>query len=286
LECGGKHYITYSSKADWIKIWDIADVHLGNGGTAVDLFKRDIQIIKDDPFSFWFGGGDYGEYISPSDKRFDPTAVSKDITVHDLANLGFTLSTKLKNLLLPISKKCIGLLCGNHERKYSIAKEQENLHAWLCTELQVPNFGYTCIFDVVFVKVGDQSEPQLLRTNSLPATKRHEFRVFAHHGAGYSQSPGGKVNRLIKFMQDFDADIYFCSHVHDQIGKRLVQIGVDSVGRKIIDKVKIGIISGSYLRTYAAGVCTYGEQRGYSPVPLGMKCIEIKPFTRETRAAI
>jgi hypothetical protein len=134
--------------------------------------------------------------------------------------------------------------------------------------------------------MGDQSEPKLYREKPMEISKNHEFRIFAHHGAGYSQSPGGKVNRLIKFMQDFDADFFYCAHVHDQIGKRIVQIGVDGTGKKIIDKEKIGIITGSYLRTYTQGVCCYGEQRGYSPVPLGMKCIEIKPFTRETRAVI
>ena len=289
MQASGKHYITYSSKADWITIWDIADVHLGSGGVSMDKLKEDIQYIHNDPNSFWFGGGDYGEYISPSDKRWDPASVSKEIKVNDLANLGKVIATKVRDLMFPIKEKCIGLLIGNHELKYSVAKEQEDLHAWLCTELEVPNFGYTCIFDIVFVRVGDNSKPQLLKRTPNVGTERHEFRIFAHHGAGYSQSPGGKINRLIKFMQDFDADVFFIGHVHDQVGKRIVQIGVDKTGRKIIDKEKIGIITGSYLRTYSSSAGTYGtygEQRGYSPVPLGMKGIEIKPFTRETRAQI
>jgi hypothetical protein len=41
------------------------------------------------------------------------------------------------------------------------------------------------------------------------------------------------------------------------------------------------VISGSYLKTYAQGVTSYGEQKGYEPTTLGAAWVAIKPQTRD-----
>jgi len=107
-----------------------------------------------------------------------------------------------------------------------------------------------------------------------------------HHGAGGAQTKGGKINRLKKFMDAFEADIYMMGHVHDQTGTREVVLSVNHAGTKLIQKEKIGVISGGYLKTYSQDVTTYGEVAGYSPTTMGAAWVTIKPETRELAGRI
>lgn len=285
MEAGGKTYITYPSRADEIKIYCVADVHMLSRACAEERFRKDMQLIANDPFAFWVGGGDYAEFIGHDDgKRFDPDCVSESVTIADLGRLGRVSMERVRDAFLPIKDKCLGLLLGNHEKAFQKAHKQEDLHGWLCEEMGVRNLGYCALFDVVFLR---RPKARLRILEDRPDSGNGEsFRIFAHHGAGYASTPGGKLNRLIQFMHNFDADVYFIGHVHDQISKRIPQLTANAQCDKIVQRDKVGVITGSYLKTYAHGTITYGEQRGYAPVPIGMRGVIIKPDKREIRAEI
>jgi hypothetical protein len=287
MEFKGRKYIYHNSRSDVFTIWNLSDLHLLNKACAVDDVKRDIEIIKNDPFSFWVGGGDYAEFIGHDDKRFDPDAVSEDVKVKDLGRLGKYEMEMVRGLFSPIKHKCLGLLFGNHEYKFEIEKKQLDLHGWLCTELSVDNLGYSAMFDLIFVNLKIKI-PML--SNKAPAYDKQRgveaFRFFVHHGAGFASTPGGKLNKLIQAMNSFDAEIFMLGHVHDQTGRRQVTIGADEHCTKSKAKVKLGVISGSYLKTYSDGVTTYGEQRMYLPTTLGAAKISIRPDTRELKAEV
>jgi predicted phosphodiesterase len=283
MEVRGIQYIQYPSRTSMFKIWNLADLHVGAKSCAVDWIRKDIKEIRDDPYSFWIGGGDYAEYIGKGDKRFDCDAVADWITIPDLGRLGKVLVTEVRDLLDPIKDKCLGLLFGNHEKSYQKWQEQEHLHSWLCEELGVKNLGYSAFLDVVFLRNGKQ--PKIIEKVTGVGTAQR-FRFFVHHGAGFAVTPGGKLNRLIRFMNYFDADIFFLGHVHDQQGRREVQVGANSDCTKLITKTKLGVISGSYLKTYEQGVTTYGEQKGYAPTVLGSAVVTIIPDKREVKGEI
>lgn len=252
----------------------------------MNRIKEDIKKIADDPLSFWLGGGDYSDAISVTDRRFDPDCVSENITVKDLGRLGLALNEQVRDLFKPIAHKCLGLLEGNHELVYERTKEQHDRHSWLCQELGVPNLGYCCLMDVVLLR---GKEPELLRKygeNMHGKVTGSTYRIFSHHGAGAAQTPGGKLNRLTQFMDSFDADIYFVHHVHDQVGKRIVVLSANESCNKIVEREKLGIISGSYLRTYTQGCIGYGEQKGYRPVPIGARFAKIHPESKRLEGTI
>lgn len=234
--------------------------------------------------AFWIGLGDYADFIGYTDaKRFDPDAVADWISVKDLGRLGQRSIERVRQLLLPIKDKCLGLLVGNHERKYEIATQQESqLHGWLCSELGVPMLGYCCLVDLVFSRAPGKAH--IAKESS--GTSSQTFRLFAHHGAGYANTPGGKLNRLIGFMDSFDADIYLAGHTHDRTAKRITSLGANEDCSKLRQRVKVGVISGSYLKTYEETTTTYGEQKAYRPVALGASRVTIKPETREILADI
>ena len=286
MEAAGKRYIIHPSRKDEIKIWNLSDLHVGSASCAMDHLKRDIKDIETDPFSFWIGGGDFIDLISYTDgKRFDPDSVPDDIKVKDLGRLGRFSMEKVIKLLDPIKHKCLGCVLGNHEKEYMKRKEQSDLHSFLCVSLGVPNLMYSALFDVYFQRAKTKT-PYLTMESREDKCSSKGFRIYIHHGAGFATTPGGKLNKLLQFMDMFDADIYFIGHVHDQTGKRVSVIGADADCKKIVERQKIGVISGSYLRTYTSGITTYGEQRGYRPTILGAATVTIKPETREMRGEI
>uniref|UniRef100_A0A6M3XLI4 Calcineurin-like phosphoesterase n=1 Tax=viral metagenome TaxID=1070528 RepID=A0A6M3XLI4_9ZZZZ len=286
---GGKHYILHNSRSSRFTIWCLSDLHLFNKGCELGRIKRDIQTIKDDPYSFFIGGGDYAEFVGITDKRFDPEGISEDVRIKDLGQLGRKQIQAVKELFEPIKHKCIGLLYGNHEDSYMLHQEQQDLHGWLCTELGVPNFGYCVLFDLVFVRGATFKKPKLVR--QTPAVEqsqitRQSFRIFVHHGTGYAQTPGGKLNKLIQAMDYFDADIYFLNHVHDQMGKRMAELGANADCSKIRERIKLGVISGSYLKTYTQDASVYGEKKMYRPTILGAAKVYIEPDKRKYQGVI
>jgi len=284
MEAAGKRYIWHPSRSDTFKLVYFSDIHWLAKACAEKEVLKQRQAILDDPFTFWIGGGDYGEFIGYGDaKRFDPDAVSEKVTVKDLARLGKVTYTGIRDLFKPIAHKCLGLIVGNHEKQYMRRLQQEDLHGWLCTELGVADLGYSCLMDVVFNRTPKAIHGPVLSTIPPRDAGKHSetFRVWCHHGAGAAQTKGGKINRLTGFMRNFDADIFFMGHVHDQMGARLQVLEADRDCTKLTNREKLGVISGSFLKTYARGVTTYGEQKGYEPTTLGAAWVAIKPDTRE-----
>lgn len=289
MEASGKRYILYGSRKAEFKIYNISDCHLLNAACNEKALDTDIRAIANDPFSFWIGGGDYADFIGYDDgKRFDPDCVSDKLSIKDLGQLGKRSVEMVRDKFRPIAHKCFGLILGNHEKQYQRRHQQEDLHAWLCTELGVANLGYSVLFDIVFCRKARTRAPVYsLESPTEGAESRQSFRVFAHHGAGYAQTPGGKLNRLTEFMKVFDADVYFCGHVHDKVGRRFVQLGADAACKKLTHRVRLGVISGSYLETYKQGKQpSYGEMRGYAPTAMGAAWISITPNTRALSAEI
>lgn len=281
----GTRYISYPSRADWFTIWNLSDLHYGNKACAVDRLKEDVERIRRDPYSFWFGGGDYAEYISFRDRRFDAETITADLQIKDLGRLGRVLTERVRDILMPIRGKCLGLLYGNHENSYARENDQRDLHGWLCTELGAANLDYSAFVDVAFCRLGGTPRIHAER----PVKEGGEttgYRFYLHHGAGCAVTPGGKLNRLIQFMHAFDADIYMIGHVHDKKGQRLVRMGVDRYCNKIVAKESLGIISGSYLKTYAQDVTSYGEIRGYSPTALCAAFVRVRPNTRDMKGEV
>ncbi len=286
MEASGRRYIGHPSRSDVFSIWYVADIHLGNSACSKKRLAEDLERIKDDPHSFWIGGGDFADYISPTDKRWAAGSIDKDlISVKDLGRLGHHMYEQVGEMFAPIKHKCLGLAKGNHETKYMTSKEQSDLHGWLCTSLGVPDLGYSALLDLCFQRDKAHRVPRLFAGHGKIGAVE-TFRVAIHHGYGSSVTPGGKLNTLIKFMNNVEADIYFMGHVHDQKGQRLVRVAADAPCTKLITRESIGIITGSYLKTYAEGATSYGEEKGYSPTPLGAARVTIRPETRELRGDV
>jgi predicted phosphodiesterase len=286
---GGQRWIEHKSRKDELRLYWTADWHTWSKNCALELLKEDIQRIADDPMGFWLHGGDYAEFIGYQDKRFDPEAMAEHVKVAELARIGHAQAAFVRDLMLPIADKCIGVMEGNHEQKYMQRTQSRQLHSWLCEELGVPNLGYSTIFDLCFRRNSRSTKPGVLLAVSPNRRNLHtsRYRVFAHHGAGYAQTPGGKLNKLIQAMDYFPrADLVLLGHVHDQKAQRMPRLGANADCTELTAHDQVGAICGSYLRTYGEGAAGYGEQKLYRPVPLGMTVITFRPDKREMRVEI
>jgi len=301
MEVAGRWYITYPSRACQFSIWPIADVHYGNRGCAVNVWQRDIDAIAADPYALWFGLGDLGEYIAINDPRFDASVISEDMTPADLGDLGYVLGTRIRDRLSPIAGKCLGMGMGNHEMRYYREKEQTHLHYWLLQEMAqaaghaVPNLGYSAFFDLIFVRSPRTKGVTISRTvpksvhfseDKKNGCGRFRLRFVTHHGAGAAQSRGGKANALVRMATRFDADVYVQAHNHTPDAQPVSTIGANEKCNSIIERRRLMVRTGPYLRTYAQGVTGYGERAMYEPTTLGAKPIHIIPDKRTFFATV
>jgi hypothetical protein len=92
----------------------LTDTHVGARDHAGDALRERIEEIRKDPNALWGGGGDYGDFIVPGDKRFVPDILD-DEARHFAHRLPDLYLDRMQKLFAPIVDKCLFLGVGNHE---------------------------------------------------------------------------------------------------------------------------------------------------------------------------
>jgi hypothetical protein len=237
-------------------LYPIGDTHVGTIHFAENDFKRLVDRIEKDPLAMWIGMGDYGEFISPKDKRWDDQSVASWV---EKDNIGESQVEYFSTLVLPIRQKCIGLLAGNHEdkmRTMGCVNVQQNL----AKKLDTKNLGFSCFYRFSFSR----------------STRRSLITGVFTHGAGCARTKGAKINRLLSFMRSFEANLYGYAHVHDIITSdcSILQAGID----KLVCQNRVGAMTGCWFRTYTQGNrASYGEKQVYDPTTIGTVVFTIDP---------
>ena len=244
--------IDYTRAESVFTIYPIGDTHLGTKHCTESDLQKKIDEIRDNDNSLWIGMGDYGEFITPSDPRWDFKVTAEWLTDQD--NIAEEQTQHICKLFEPIRDRCIGLLEGNHEsniRRYLHTNVQKNI----CDRLELPNLGYSA-----WVKL------RFARENS---NERHVYKCVFTHGEGWAITPGAKMNRLQRFMNAFDARIYGMGHMHDIITNSVPFLEL-SESNLIRQKERVGAVTGCWFKTYTQGIASsYGERKGYPPSSLG-----------------
>jgi len=255
--------IPYKRSDSEFKLYCVGDIHAGTIHCTEEHIKRKIDEIKQTKNAYWIGMGDYAEWITPKDKRFDPNLKSIAEWVEP-DNIAHCQTEWLTKLFEPIQKKCVGLLYGNHENSIRVFNH-DNVIKNLCDNLNVDNLGFSCFLRLFFKR--DNSNESHLVTG-----------VFTHGSSG-AITEGAKLMSLMRFMKSFEADIYGYAHIHDYIPKSYSRIKISPQG-KIKSSVAIGATTGSWFRTYTKGtVASYGEQKVYPPCEICCAKFIINPNT-------
>lgn len=284
---GGYRLVEYPSRSDEIDMYITGDWHETARACAHERLEQDLREIGDNPRGVWFGTGDYSDAIGVRDKRFDTEAYADDVLISDLGKFGMVSVKRIERLMRPIRGKCLGLLYGNHELTMMKMTEGRQLHAWLCTQLGVPCLNYSTIFQLRFSRNSHLKDGTIRLSTWMPGNPplmhgtghtTWTVTIFAHHGAGAAQTPGGKLNKLRAAMDFFPyVDLTILAHVHEQKCEPSTVLTTDPDCTEIREHTRKGVISGTYLRTYVDGEATYPEERLYRPVPLGMARVSFTP---------
>lgn len=259
--------IIYKQSNSTFKLYCIGDIHAGTIHCVEDRIKAKVNEIAKERNAYWIGMGDYAEFITPRDKRFDPDQKSIAEWV-ETDNIARCQTDWVVNLFKPIQKKCIGLLYGNHEDSMRIFNH-DNVQKNICGDLGVDNLGYTCFVRLFF-----------RRENSA---ETHIIPCAFTHGYGWAITKGTKLNTLRRFMDAFDARIYGYAHMHDIItdSKPYITLTPQPFGQAKIKEIEsIGAVTGSWFRTYTKGIfASYGERKVYPPTVLGCASFTIDAAT-------
>ncbi len=251
--------IPYTRSSLPMKLYCFGDLHEGTIHCVERDVERKAKEIAEDENARWLGMGDYAEFITPKDKRFDPSqrAIAEWVEQDNIAE---SQTKHIVDLFKPIKDKCIGLLYGNHEdsiRRFNHDNVQKNI----CERLGVDNLGFSCFIRFSFRR------------------GEHTSRITGAftHGSSSAITEGAKTMALMRFMKSFEADIYGYAHIHDYIPKSLSRLYVNNNGR-IKQSVAIGATTGSWFRTYTQGViASYGEAKVYPPTELCAAVFTISP---------
>ncbi|MFA5377834.1 MAG: hypothetical protein WC455_18935 [Dehalococcoidia bacterium] len=253
---------------DTFRLYDLGDIHGGTVHCAEDKASRVFGSIVDDPFALWWDKGDSLDCITPGDPRFRYKIIAPWLVQDNIAKLSedwyCNLVEKAVAARLPYAdaSRCLGKVKGNHEwemQRHNIADIQSNI----CKRLDITNMGYSCFYHLAFKRVN--------------STEAHLFRFHVTHGSGNAQTSGGRTQKLRKIMNQTTALYTSVAHMHDV--KVETTPALDSgQDLKLKGRNRIGVISGSFLRTYTQGEeAGYGELRNYDPTTLGYVMWEINP---------
>jgi hypothetical protein len=261
--------LNVTSRAAQYSIFPVGDIHIGAAACDEEKLRQDVEKIRSNKNAVWVGMGDYCDLIAHSDaRRFDPAALASWVSAADLGNIVVRQVERASKILAPIAGQCVCLLAGNHEEAIRRTHHVDAAAA-LGVELSrsagrvVPVYGPAAFIRMRFDRCGGGG-----------AT----LDIMAHHGWFAGRKPGGKANSLHDALAYFDCDVVLVGHGHAQVSVQDVQLSVNPAG-KIVERQRVAVMTGSYLRTYSQGCRGYGESAGYAPTKLG--ATEILYFPKE-----
>ena len=251
------------SRPDVFDLYGIGDIHGGSIHCAESKIKDKVNEIKNNKRAIWIGMGDYADSITTKDKRWSAYGIASWVNQGDIMK---SQKDWLVDLLSPIQEKGLGLLTGNHEETIH-DRHDEDVTRHLCEKLSLPFLSYACFVDLIFKRSTEQGSKM--------------FQIFAWHGAGAAQSDGGKLMRLMKLVNEIQADIYLMGHLHDVVAK--IPHRLKCVNGRVKSVPLVATMTGSWLTAYTqpkAGQhigISYAEKQGYTPNKIGCPVIHIWP---------
>lgn len=278
MEPTGLRIITYPKKDQIFKLYDLADIHWVNAGCAKEHFRDDIKKIVSEDNALVAIPGDYCDWISPSDPRFDAEAIDESLSIRDLTRLSAKISSGIIEELRPIASKCLGLGMGNHEWQYMKRRSEMQVHEIICQELGVPNLMYSAWMNLIFVHNPRAKRITMKYSNMVPPHYENYLKVMTHHGKGAANTVGGKINSLRDLVDlAHDASIVMTGHLHESAVKPFVRMTTDFAVTGLQNRICFGMATGSYLRNYVPGMVSWPETRGFRLTTLGCVYVTYSP---------
>lgn len=250
--------INHVTSEDFLYIYPMGDIHLGDKNVDHDLLQRNLAWIKDEPRARVIGMGDILNVATRGSKSspFDQTC-----------DLEHQIKLAIK-YFKPIKDKVVGIISGNHEQRLSDFVGYDPLSA-VCGELGIPYLGMSAVI--------------IFRMKFQSTRNREVYSIFAHHTTGGGGTMGGKLNRAAKLQElCANADIYLGAHNHQLAVAPCVTTIIDHSHSNIRNLRQLIVNTGSYLK-WEGG---YSERGMLRPVKLGSPRLRIDSSKKDVHCSL
>jgi len=250
-----------SRSTEDIHLYVLTDFHIGHINHDEKKFNEAIRIIREDPLAMVLILGDIADKRDYKHKFFDPDQQAPIARKNFIWECYKLFKKKIK----PIKDKIIGMHCGNHDMSGTDTHYIEEI----CADLGIKYLGYRAI-TVLRIRLKGKGDCN------------RAFTIFSSHGSGGGRNNGSKVNRIEQEALSTEADIYLQGHNHFLNHTYGVIHSAVLYGSRvsIVEKPKLFVNCGSFLKSYQEGNYTYSEKASYRPQPTGYIKITISPRSR------
>lgn len=237
-----------------------------NGPTAINTFKREIQRGVERKCKF-MGGGDYIDFMSPSNRQSYRGAKIYDTARQVIADQAETLTNQLHDDFLKLTAgHWLGLVEGHHLFEFP---EGDTSDMRLCRKLRAPFLGTSGYINLTFQR----------------GKTRASVNIWLHHGAGSCQRASGQLNKLDSLAACFEADVLVMAHYTQKPQGEIERVyPVWTPPFHIKHKIIKLVGAGGFGRGYQVGARdgniprgNYVEKGALRPVVLGAPIIRFIP---------
>jgi hypothetical protein len=252
------------------RIIPLGDIHMGARACDERALRAVIKEIRDDPFCYWIGMGDYCDFINRQDPRFS-AGLADWIEMSDLTDLAKCQVEKFNRTVEPIAGKCLGLIEGNHE---TAIKKHSERDVFSSIVTGVKNAAGMKARDKL--GLGYSGWLKLVFYRSKKREKASTVLFYLHHGFVGGRLAGAKALNMQRVLWTNDCDIALMGHSHNEDIFTATVHGIDN-GDNFVIRKKYGGFTGTFLRSVITGETTYSEVKGYFPQATGQIEIRLKP---------
>ena len=193
-----------------IRIYPIADVHLGAAEHMTREWEQFCERVKDEQAYIILGG----DLINNSTRNSVSNIFEETMRPRDQKRL-------MVEMLKPIRDRILCMTTGNHERRNRDVDDD-------------PSYDIACKLDIedvyreniAFLKIQ-------IGNKELDGTRNPTYLLTVTHGAGGGMLTGGAVNRAERFAYVLDGDALILGHTHKPFVTQPSKIKIDPHNNKV-----------------------------------------------------
>ena len=247
--------ISIKNYTDEIVIWFWGDVHRDTSSCDVERFKRFLKQSAADENAYYFGMGDYHDFMSTSEKTKIAAAHLHETTIQRFDEMVESANRSFCTEIAHMRGRLLGLIEGNHHWIYENGKSSTED---LAERMETPYLGWLCHFTLVI--------------NVESRDNTYAIHIVACHGRAGGKTYGITLNQVGDMKMIFPvADVYCMGHDHQRVADSIsVLIPVNGRGGyKIKQKEQLLCRSGSFKKSYEPGRAGYEANKLLKPANLG-----------------
>lgn len=260
------HTVSLPSTSDEWTLIPFGCVHEDDPGHNAELWASCVEFVNKTPHCSALGLGDYFTLARTTYMKHIRGYQADEDSQRDLDAMIRERAEKFyRQHLKPMAGKLMGLAEGNHGWTFLDGTTDTQL---LCRLAKVP-----------YLEKGS-----LHRVSFKAAAHSRLLKILVHHGdwSGGAMTTGGDLNALESRASGWDVDVTIAGHTHRKHGWTVPVLTCTEQGPpQLIERDRVYIRAGCFMRGYTPGCVTYAERKLLKPTALGwvtLKTRLVRPY--------